>query len=210
MRRISKREKEPRELLEFRKERGASYDGFPRKDVLRDALAEDQGALCCYCMRRISSASDGMKIEHYRCQRHYPELRLQWRNLLGACVGGEGQPRRLQTCDTFKGDQDIKVDPLAESVTQLRYLPDGRVTSPDPEIQGDLDDRLNLNCETLKRNRVAALTGFLEALDRKLHSAKSWTAESLDGELAKLREQRPLREYVGVLEYWLAKHIEQR
>jgi uncharacterized protein (TIGR02646 family) len=210
MRRIDKRPQEPRALLEYRKCGGKSYDDFPHKDTLREALVEDQGALCCYCMSRIEIDLGRMKIEHYRCQRLHPEQQIQWRNLLGSCTGGEGKPPRAQTCDTRKGDEEITVDPLSKNVSRLHYQPDGRITSSDPEVQRDLDERLNLNSEVLKGNRRAALEGYRRALDVKLGPAKSWRRQALEGELARLREEKPLQELLGVLEYWLGKLIAKR
>jgi hypothetical protein len=49
---------EPAALRNYRAVPGVTYDGkdfTPIKDDIRDALVRDQLALCCYCMRRISS-----------------------------------------------------------------------------------------------------------------------------------------------------------
>lgn len=49
---------EPPLLRAYRAVPGALYDGAdftPIKDQIRDALLRDQHALCCYCLRRISS-----------------------------------------------------------------------------------------------------------------------------------------------------------
>lgn len=57
---------EPRSLTEYRNQPGATYEGYREKDALRDALLEEQGYICAYCMRRISK--EKMKIEHWKAQ----------------------------------------------------------------------------------------------------------------------------------------------
>ncbi|MFZ5785068.1 MAG: retron system putative HNH endonuclease [Acidobacteriota bacterium] len=208
MRRIEKRPQEPHELLEYRKSGGTKYEGFPYKDGLRQPLVEDQGALCCYCMRRICAGD--MKVEHYRSQSRHPEQQLEWSYLLGACKGGEGGPPRDQTCDTRKADADITIDPMTTSVERLRYPPDGRIICDDTVVQQDLDDRLNLNHEELKRGRRAALTGFKEGLVRRLGSERKWQRRTLEHEIHSLRGDKPFKEYVALLEYWLRKQVERR
>ncbi len=74
---------EPSGLQAYRAVPGATYDGkdfTPVKDDIRAALLRDQLALCCYCMRRISSEERAhptkpdappvvqMKVEHWKSQ----------------------------------------------------------------------------------------------------------------------------------------------
>ena len=75
-----------------------------------------------------------MKIEHWRCRSRFPELDLQYRNLLGACRGNMGQPVRLQHCDTRKGEAELKwnpADPVHHIETRIRYETDGSIRSED-------------------------------------------------------------------------------
>ena len=106
MRPIVKRP-EPVSLTAHRKKPYSDYDNYQAKDNLRQALVTEQQGLCCYCMGRIRPVPASMKIEHWRCQKHYRGEQLKYRNLLGACLGGHGQPARLQHCDTRKGDSDL-------------------------------------------------------------------------------------------------------
>lgn len=216
MRRIDKRPREPNELLSHRKSRDASYDNFEQKDALREPLVRDQGNLCCYCMCRIKPDHRDMKIEHYKCQARYPEFQLEWRNLLAACTGGEGLPPQHQTCDTSKGDTELTIDPREDrDVAKLKYLPDGRIEyDADGEahalaIQKDLDLRLNLNSDTLKERRKAALESFKSSLVKELGAA-SWSRSKLEQRLTRSRRQRPLPPFFGAVEYWLEKKIRQR
>ena len=96
-------------LITHRQAPHSDYDNYPDKDSLRAMLVNEQRGLCCYCMGRIRS--DSMKVEHWKCQSRFPGDQLDYRNLLGACQGGEGQPRSRQHCDTRKGDSDLRWNP---------------------------------------------------------------------------------------------------
>lgn len=172
---------EPRALREHRAGAVATYDNLTAEALatIRQALAQDQGYLCCYCMGRIDPAPDAsgkvtrMKIEHGWPQSDpdQGEARaLDFFNLLAACPGNQGAPPGSQHCDTRKGPQRITLDPRAPSThpSQLRYLTDGSIAVDDPVLQEDLDRRLNLNDEVLKANRKEARRVFLAALFKQL------------------------------------------
>ncbi|WP_224247775.1 retron system putative HNH endonuclease [Hyalangium gracile] len=205
---------EPQSLLAYRQTEGASYDGLPQeaKDDIRAQLAREQGFLCCYCMQRITPDLHGMKIEHWAPQgdpatRH---RQLDWKNLLGACRGNEGQPLRAQHCDTRKGDIPLTVNPSDERCEQLvRFLADGSIESGTPAVNDDLNQTLNLNYALLRNNRKAALAGFLEAMRRKFPQL-TWTDASLERALAELQQPNArgqLQPYCQVLIYWLKKRM---
>lgn len=109
-----------------------------------------------------------MKIEHWQSQAHHPDEELNYRNLLGACLGGHGQPGHLQHCDSRKGDRALRWNPgLPEHriETRLRYENDGSVHSDDERFNAELNEVLNLNLPILKNNRAGALRGILEWWD---------------------------------------------
>jgi uncharacterized protein (TIGR02646 family) len=115
-------------------------------------------------MGRIANDALKMKIEHWRCRDRYRNLQLDYGNLLGACLGGEGGPPNEQHCDTKKANLDIKWNPAhpAHAVeSRLRYLVDGKVESTDPEFNTQLNDVLGLNLAYLKSNRKAVLDSVL-------------------------------------------------
>ncbi|WPB77117.1 retron system putative HNH endonuclease [Archangium violaceum] len=205
---------EPEGLLEYRLTPHATYEGLPQevKDELRERLAREQGFLCCYCMQRIKPEADGMKIEHWASQSA-PSTRhrqLDWKNLLGACKGGEGSPQRQQHCDTRKGDTPIQVNPTDEGCERLvRFLADGTIASQDSAIDGDLNQTLNLNQARLKHNRRAILDGFLEAMRRK-YPGTTWTEAAMARELEELMRldaSGRLGEYCQVPIFWLKKRM---
>lgn len=163
MRTITKNH-EPVSLVEHRKKPHSDYGNYQAKDDLRNALVTEQRGLCCYCMARIRPVPASMKIEHWRCQRHYRDEELKYRNLLGACLGGQGNPVRLQHCDTRKGDKDLKwnpAEPVHHIETRIRYELDGSIRSDEAEFNEQLNDVLNLNLPILKNIRKHLLEAVL-------------------------------------------------
>lgn len=83
---------EPKELLEYRQQKFASYADMPadvKKKVIKSLLLE-QGHLCAYCMSRIN-ADDGKHkttIEHCTPQSATTEKeRLDYKNMVAVCWG---------------------------------------------------------------------------------------------------------------------------
>lgn len=156
---------EPASLTAYRQTPNCNYDDYADKDTLRHALVAEQRGLCCYCMGRIHDGPTTMKIEHWQCQSEHIARQLDYRNLLGACRGAEGQPLHLQHCDTKKGNSDLKwnpADPAHHIESRLRYELDGSIRSNDNEFDGHIDNVLNLNLPFLKRNRKGVLDAVLQ------------------------------------------------
>ena len=156
--------REPVSLLQHRQAPHSNFGNFENMDDLRQALVTEQRALCCYCMGRIRPSRKSMKIEHWRCQANYPAEQLRYSNLLGACMGGEGQPFKKQHCDTRKGNRDLRLnpaDPAHQIEAHVRYGSDGSIVGSDPEFDCQLNDVLNLNLPWLKEHRKVVLDGLL-------------------------------------------------
>ena len=120
---------EPSSLTTHRNTPPCDFDNYADKNALRAALVAEQHGLCCYCMCRIDSGSISMKIEHWHCRTNYRGEELDYRNLLAACPGGEGQPRRLQHCDTRKADEGLlwnPADPQRHVEQRISYGLDGK------------------------------------------------------------------------------------
>lgn len=155
---------EPASLTAHRKTQHSDYENYGPKDDLRYTLVAEQRGLCCYCMRRIRNDPQEMKIEHWQNQTGHPSEQLKYSNLLGACRGGEGQPRSIQHCDTRKRDDDLQWNPASAAhhiESRVRYEPDGSIRSDDPVFDGQLDDVLNLNLARFKNNRKSILDAVL-------------------------------------------------
>jgi uncharacterized protein (TIGR02646 family) len=181
---------EPASLTAHRLTPQCDYDNYGDKAALRHALVTEQRGICCYCMGRIRNGTDTMKIEHWRCQSGHPTEQLNYRNLLGACMGGGGQPPHLQHCDTRKGDRDLQwnpADPAHHIETRLRYEADGRIRSDEPGFDAELDAVLNLNLPRLKNNRKGVLDGVLGW----------WRHEKAGGPVPRTRFERERGRRVG-------------
>lgn len=203
---------EPPTLTQHRQAPHSDYDNFQDKDTLRQALVTEQRGLCCYCMGPIRAARDEMKIEHWRCQAYYRSEQLNYRNLLGACPGGEGQPGNMQHCDTRKGDKALKwnpANPLHQIESRVRYEPDGSIRGNEAEFDDQLNDVLNLNLPILKARRKSVLDGVLEGWKRKKDRLKGPVPRD---HLIRRRDQYvagdgPLKPYCQVAVWWLNRRI---
>ena len=149
---------EPPGLTAYRQTPGVAYEHYPGKDALRRALVAEQRGLCCYCMETIRPGPFTMKIEHWRCQKHYPGVQLVYRNLLGACMGGEKGARHKRHCDTQKGSRDLlwnPADPAHAIESRVQYDLHGTIRSADETFNKQLNQVLNLNLTEIKNRRKA-------------------------------------------------------
>lgn len=157
---------EPRCLTTHRASKHASYANLPEdcKQKLRELLVCEQQGLCCYCMSRITASFENMKIEHWSCQNG-SSSDLQYGNLIGSCLGNQGQPGKLQHCDSKKGSSTLSFNPAnaADAVeSRIRYEGDGSIRSHHVQFDSELSNVLNLNVKWLKSNRKAMLDGVIE------------------------------------------------
>jgi uncharacterized protein (TIGR02646 family) len=203
---------EPASLTAHRQTPHCDYDNFTDKAELRASLFAEQQGICCYCMQRIHNDSAKMKVEHWHCQSRYPNEQLVYRNLLGACLGGQGQPIHLQHCDTRKGDSDLLWNP-ADSVhhieTRIRYDPDGTIRSDDPVFDAQLNDVLNLNLPLFKTNRKGVLSAVLKWWKDQRDKAQGPVPKKLiEREIRnRLSRTRDLQPYSTVAVWWLSKKL---
>jgi len=134
---------EPRSLRTYRSTPGAAYDSCNKTDI-REALLNEQGYLCAYCMRRIKSKTTD--IEHYLAQSNDPKLKLNYRNMLGVCNVSEGMPSKEQHCDKSRGNQILSINPLGKGCeNEIKYGSDGEIYSGNSSVNHDLNIKLNLN-----------------------------------------------------------------
>jgi uncharacterized protein (TIGR02646 family) len=207
---------EPDSLIHHRAKPHSDYNNYAEKDDLRESLASEQGAICCYCMQRIHADHEKMKIEHWACQDRHPDKDLDYGNLLGACLGGSGpkpeerekKPKRLQHCDSSKGNESLSRHPAVNPPRvdrDIHYLADGIVTSDDASFDGELNNVLNLNIQRLRNNRKAVL----DALKLWADTFTTFRKSDVKAELKEWSEMEDgcLREYVQVAVYWLTKRL---
>ena len=141
----------------------------PEKPDLHEALIQEQGAVCCYCGRRITRA--GSHIEHFRPRTAYPDRALDYSNLLASCQRNEGRSVPW-VCGRAKDDwfdEDSYVDPQEPSCEQrFRFRSQGNVeVQPDDDPAATMVRKLNLNEPFLNELRREILEGAFpnEVLD---------------------------------------------
>ena len=200
---------EPTSLTQHRCSQHADFDNYPDKATLRTSLFSEQRGLCCYCLSQIQPQNNAIKIEHWRSQSQFPAEQLDYANLLGACLGREGQPRRWQHCDTHKGDDTLSKNPANQShriEKLIRFTGDGTIEADDPTLDREINDVLNLNLPILKRNRKAVLESFTATLIKcgtlqrptLVRWLREWNGESHSDDL---------EPYCQVVVYWLRKRL---
>ncbi len=203
---------EPTDLTNYRQQKDALYEDYAGKDELRDCLEAEQKGICCYCMSRLTVGPLTMKIEHFKCQEDNPQYQLQYWNMLGACKGNEGQPLKLQHCDTFKGQKRLSFNP-ATKISDIHriiwYGNDGSINSTNTTLNTEINSVLNLNVSILKRNRKAALDGFKETLARYNGRVTKAILQRWLNEWKGTQNQEKLKPYCMVVVYYIEKRIRQ-
>ena len=220
---VIKRGKEPNSLLKFRKENpDADYESDMPTNVLKDVreqMWEEQRGLCAYCMKKIDSPSV-VRVEHCRPrhpkdeQKHDKKATLDFKWMLGVCYGNsleKGVKREDTTCDAHRGNTELTVNPFDEvSVRKIKYNADGSIYSKDAEINKDVTETLNLNCQaiSLPQTRRSVLQAMQNRIEKKCKD-KSQNAykRELERTYEKLVEERNLTPYCGIIISWLESKL---
>lgn len=185
----------PRQLTALAATPRMDWDGLGAADraPIRAALVRDQGWLCAYCQRRITSDEDThtgrsqMKIEHWLprnpassdARTGTTDHHFLWSNLLGVCLGVSSDPGspsvRISHCDTSRGNADLFLHPVdgqgPDPRDHLRYTQGGVVESikPNPRVEADIRT-LNLNAPQLQRGRREVLDAVRKRLEKAGYS----------------------------------------
>ena len=134
--------------------------------VIQSSLMYEQGFICCYCESRITM--DDSHVEHFRPQKRYQRLQLDYSNLLCSCLR-EQSPGEPDHCGHRKGswfDEDTLISPLQEGCeTRFQFTANGEIH---PRSSSDVAaattiDRLALDLPKLNALRAAAV-GALDDL----------------------------------------------
>jgi uncharacterized protein (TIGR02646 family) len=201
---------EPVSLTAYRMQPDADYDGpqfTPVKNDIREQTLREQGATCAYCMQRIYLGK--MKVEHWKPQR-IAALRLSYKNLLGCCMGNEGEGPNDQTCDTKKADSLLKYSPAeAEHMTSTRcdYSGDGKISSKDTEFDLQLNQVLNLNYTKLVKYRSAAIDSVRQKLHQKEGTCSKNDIRKLIESVSTVNDRSAHKPFYGTMINYLQKKL---
>ena len=214
--------KEPNSLLAFRKQQpDADYEDMPT-NVLRDVrsqMGEEQGHLGAYCMKKIEDPRD-VRVEHCKPRHPQDEIKhdkkatLEFKWMLGVCYGNsieKGVKPEDTTCDAHKGNAELTINPFDElSVRKIKYKADGSIYSDDADINEDVTEILNLNCEAIslpetRKNVLNVLKNeIVEKCKGKSHDAYIRELERIYDRLV---YQRNLTPYCGIIISWLEEKL---
>ena len=150
----------------------SKYDSKKLKDLVFEALSENQHGLCAYCEEMLPAKGD-RRIEH-----HHPKSDVttehcwmfDWENLLAVCAGGRSNNVFLdsnaeQHCDASKGESLTTIlNPYTMPRQSLFAFESssGKLSADvdmcnrahiDVQLVKDTIDVLQLNCTTLKGHR---------------------------------------------------------
>lgn len=218
---------EPTSLTQYKKQAYASYDGLTQevKDDIRDALLRDQKYICAYCMRRITNNRNTTKIEHWVAQSEIEteQGKLDYKIMLAVCDGCRGSRDEYTTCDEHRHNKELYVNPLDEKmIATIYYDRNGFIHSKDSQIDKDLNETLNLNCEAAPSKIVLNRKIIYETCYKKLSEVQSrgqWTKSTLLKVLSLYEPKDRLDnsneyvtmepEYVGVVRYIINKYLQK-
>jgi len=205
---ISHKNLEDSNIYEDFKEKTKEQCKEDKADNLRKQLLQEQGYICCYCMSRIDCSNS--KIEHFRPQTKNRDVQIDYQNLFIACSGGEGAKGKEQFCDTKKGESELKHIDLLSSMKNINYskgAKDISISSTDKNIDKEINNILNLNVNTLSRNRR-------EVYDRVMKNLKSreYTTASIQKALNYYQAQHKgkFEPYCEMVVYFLDKKLKSK
>jgi uncharacterized protein (TIGR02646 family) len=158
---------EPKDFTSW-KSRPRAYDRFKKtasiKKVVKDALMQEQGYLCCYCERSLTD--DDSHIEHFQPRQKTATDPLDFNNLLCSCQKDlmPGEPRH---CGNSKSnfDANLLISPFDSTCeTRFMFTADGYIQAAqdtDAVAQKTLEV-LQLDIPKLRALRRSAIAPFLE------------------------------------------------
>jgi len=135
------------------------------KQAVKNALMTEQGYLCCYCERRLTT--DDSHIEHFRPQSDLSVDPLDFSNLLCSCQDQikKGEPRHCGNLKDDWFDALLLISPLTPVCEgRFSFTGDGRIspTSLTDPAAGESISRLGLDIPKLRALRAKAIEPFLD------------------------------------------------
>ena len=137
-------------------------DGANRRKDLRKELVNEQGKICCYCMKRISVNSS--HIEHFLPKETFLDKDLLYDNLFASCNGEGSNIICDEYCGHRKGNwwREDMISPTDIEVEKVfKYAPNGKISSvrgrTTSNIAQEMIHNLGLDSYHLERSRREAI-----------------------------------------------------
>ena len=165
----------PKEFEDYKKTPEASFSDLGKekncsiKRILKESLLAEQGYICCYCGNRIGRGNSS--IEHFmpKDENLYPELQLEYSNLLASCRIGDSKRSKKElfegkkfplNCDVKKDNNIISVSPLDPNCESLfTYDEEGNIYGLTKAARYAIEI-LGLNNAYLVHERKAAIDAY--------------------------------------------------
>ena len=173
-----KKNKPPQNFIEWKKlankDWQPNWNNFqkPEKTSVHNSLLTEQGFICCYCGRRINQTDS--HIEHLKPRNKYPDLTLDYTNLIASCQGESENPPPIPVhCGHKKAEwyeETLMVSPLDSNCGDFfHYTDDGQILpTTDLDKQAAAKEtikKLALDIDKLKKMREKAIEGILDIID---------------------------------------------
>ena len=164
---------EPQDFINWKKQANEdwqpTYNNLqnPQKEIVFQSLLEEQGYICCYCERELRN--NDYHIEHFKPkdQNLFPELQLEYSNLLCSCQRNTQQGEPLH-CGNAKGnwfDDNLLISPLnPDCEQQFIFTADGHIyLSNKSNIAAKTTiEKLQLDIDKLIDLRKKAIEPFID------------------------------------------------
>jgi uncharacterized protein (TIGR02646 family) len=168
------KQQEPPLFSQWKVKRQNTYDRFKKtsatestspKKVVKDALLQEQGYICCYCECRISSATS--HIEHFRPQSDSSVDPLDFTNLLCSCQKDwiAGSPCHCGNLKLNWFDPILLISPFdLNCENRFKYTADGWIIPADSndEAARQTIEKLGLNIPKLIDMRKQTIEPFID------------------------------------------------
>ncbi|MEH2259455.1 retron system putative HNH endonuclease [Nostoc sp.] len=144
----------------------------PEKPIVHDALLKEQGYICCYCGMRITRETS--HIEHLKPRSAYPNLALEYTNLIASCQGESEEPPTVPVhCGHKKKywyDENLMVSPLEINCADFfKYPASGEIQPTDnpgkKAVAETTIKKLALDIDKLQKMRRVAIDAALLATE---------------------------------------------
>lgn len=188
-----------------------SWNNFqnPEKSIVHDSLLKEQGFICCYCGQRVEKKDS--HIEHLKPRNKYPNLALDYDNLIASCQGENETPPPIPVhCGHKKAewyDEYLMVSPLNSNCSDFfRYTEKGEILpTKDTNYQKSAEEtisRLALDLNKLNRMREKAIEGL------DIYNLDNDEIKILINAFEKMNQQGEYEEFCHVLIYILKQFLE--
>ena len=136
--------------------------GAVRRERLKRALIEEQGSICCYCMKRITVGDS--HIEHFYPKDRFGDIDMDYNNLFASC-NGEGISNIYEEHCGHRKDNWWRADVISPTDIEVekvfKYSLNGEIHSVKGRTTSDIAEQMiremGLDSFYLERERRRAI-----------------------------------------------------